>query len=525
MSRYDAIVIGAGANGLAHAALLAKKRKRVLVLERRDAIGGSGATEEFHPGFRANACRDGVDWIPAALLRELDLAAHGLRVMPASAGLVRVDPDAPMVGTYPDAGRTVAALATVSGEDAARWNAFCAFTSRVTSILEAAYSAHPPRIQSRALGDLMLLAGLGRRLRSLGKREMMEVLRVTAMPVADLAEEWFRHEDIRTMVAVQGTTDVMHGPMSGGTALVFLHRQVGQALGSIGVRQVVRGGTVRLAEALAAAARALGVEIRLGAQVHQVGVREGRATGVVLSTGEVVDGGHVISSADPRRSFGFVDAKWLDPALLLAVDNIRFRGSTARVHFALDGLPTFRSGGKEVPRDALGGTVVLARSVAAVERACDAAKYGDVPEEPALTLALPTLADPTLAPERRHVLSVSVHHVPHARRGGWDATAAESLANRVTDRLAACSPDLRNLIVGRTVLTPVDIETRYGCTEGSLSQGELALDQFAFMRPVPQCARYATPLAGFWLCGAGSHPANASGASGLLAARAVLASR
>ncbi len=525
MRGYDAIVIGAGANGLATAALLAKQGKRVLVLERRDIAGGTNATEEFHPGYRANACRDDIGWIPDSLVRQLQLTRHGLQLLPAVAGLVSVSGDGPPVATYADVARTVDNLKAHSSTDAARWAAFASFVTRVAGFLESAYSVRAPKVQSRALGDLMALAGLGRKLRRLGKREMMEVLRVVPMPVADLAEEWFASEPLRAMLAVAGTRDVMHGPMSGGTALVFLHQQVGLAAGSIGVRRVARGGTGALTTALATAARDAGVETRLGAEVAHITIERGRATGVTLNTGEAIAAPIVVSSADPKRSFSWIDPMWLDPELLRAVDNIRMRGSTARMHFALDALPRFQSGGAEVPRDALGGTLVLAASLSGVERAYDAAKFGAAPDAPALTITIPTLADPTLAPDRKHVLSVSVHHVPYALRGGWTAGAAESLANRVTSMLTSIAPDLPERTVHRWVLTPADLESRYGCTEGNLSHGELALDQFLFMRPVAPCSRYATPIRGFWLGGTGTHPVSASGAGAALVTREVEASR
>ena len=521
MNRYDAIVIGAGVNGLATATLLARKNRRVLVLERRDVAGGTNATEEFHQGFRANACRDDVGWVPESLVRQLQLERHGLQWTQPTAGLVALGADHPPVATYPDAARTIDGLRGTSAPDAARWQAFTEFVGRAAGFLEAAYSIRAPRAQSRAFGDLIALAGLGRKLRKLGKREMMEVLRVVPMPIVDVAEEWFALEPLRAMLAVAGTQDVMHGPMSGGTALVFLHRQVGLPGASVGVRRTPRGGTGALAAAVAAAARDAGVEIRLGAEVNELLVERWRVTGVGLDTGEELGATHVVSSADPRRSFSWLDPMWLDPELLRAVDNIRMRGSTARVHFALDNLPRFNSGGVEVPRDALGGTMVVAPSVVAVERAYDAAKFGRMPQGPALTLAVPTLVDPTLAPERKHVLSVTVHHAPYALAGGWTRAAADALGDHVTRMVTEVIPDLPERMLQRWVVTPADLESRYGCTEGSLSHGELALDQFLFMRPVPSCSRYASPLDGFWLCGTGTHPVSASGAGASLVARAI----
>jgi phytoene dehydrogenase-like protein len=525
MTRYDTIVIGAGANGLATAALLAKKSQRVLVLERRDVAGGTNATEEFHPGFRVSACRDDTGWVPDSLVRRLDLGNFGLDWLRVPAGLVAVSADQRAIATYPDIGRTVDELKSHSRDDAARWTDFCGFVARVGAFLEAAYSVRAPKVQSRALGDLLALAGLGQRLRRLGKREMMEVLRAVPMPIADIGEEWFTLEALRAMLAVAGTDGVRHGPMSGGTALVFLHGQVGLPAGSIGVRRVPRGGTGALASALAGAARESGVEIRLGAEVSEVVVERARAIGVRLSTGETIAATQVVSSADPKRSFSWIDPSWLDPELLRAVDNIRMRGTTARVHYALDALPRFQSGGAEIPRDALGGTLVLASSVSAVERAYDSSKYGEVPVTPALSITVPTLSDPSLAPERRHVLSVTAHHVPFVRTEGWSNGASDALGEHVTSLLSAIVPDLRERTLQRWVLTPRDIETRYGCTEGSLQHGELALDQFLFMRPMPSCSRYAAPLAGFWLCGTGTHPGSSSGAGAALVTREITTAR
>ncbi|HSA55224.1 MAG TPA: NAD(P)/FAD-dependent oxidoreductase [Gemmatimonadaceae bacterium] len=519
----DVIVIGAGANGLAAAAWLARRGRRVVVLERREAIGGMLATEEFHPGFRANACRDDVGWISPDVLQLLQ--GTGPPPAPAPGGLLVAGADGaafPLPGNPAEATR---ALREVSAVDAARWEGFCGHVARVAGFLEAAYALRAPRVQSRAPADLFALVSLGRRLRGLGRREMMEVLRAVPMPVADLLDEWFESSTLRGALATIGVRDVLHGPLSGGTALVFYHHHVGLPLGQVGGRRTVPGGNGALPEALAAAARRAGAEIRLGQAVGELLISEGRIAGARLDSGDELWARTVISSADPRRTFALVDPSWFDPALLDAVDHVRMRGATARVHFALDGLPRFGSGQREWPAEWLRGAILLAPDLPGVERAYDAAKYGQVPEHPALTAVLPTLLDPSLAPAGCHVLSVSVHHVPYARRDGWTDGARDALGSLVQQRLEAIAPDLAARIAARRVLTPADLETRFGVTEGSLTHGELALDQILFMRPVPACARYETPLPGLWLCGAGTHPANGAGASGALAARELLGRR
>jgi phytoene dehydrogenase-like protein len=411
----------------------------------------------------------------------------------------------------------------LSARDAGRWPAFATFVARSAGFLEAAYTVRAPRIQSTAAADLLALAALGRKLRGLGRREMMEVIRAVPMPVADLVEEWFEAPPLRAALAAVGVRDVQQGPFSGGTGLVFFHQHVGLPPGHVGIRRVARGGTGALPAALAAAARAHGVTIRTDAQVTTIQVEAGRVAGVVLASGEAIAAPRVVSSADPRRSFDLVDPMWLDPELLAAVDHVRMRGATARVHFALESLPDFASGGRAWPRQWLSGTVVVAPDLAGIERAGDAAKYGTLPDAPAMTAAVPTIADASLAPAGRHVMSVSVHHVPYALRGGWSAESREALGGVVQTRLADVAPGFADRVLARNVLTPADLESKFGATEGSLTQGEIALDQILFMRPVPACARYATPLPGFWLCGTGTHPASASGAAGLLAARELLA--
>lgn len=522
MTRSDVIVIGAGVNGLAAAALLARHGRRVLVVERRDVIGGTMVTEEFHPGFRANICRDDPGWLSPLVLKEVR-SAGALDVTWASAGMVVAMDGARPLATMSDAATTAGILRDVSDSDARRWEAFCTFVTQVASVLEAAYSVRPPDVRGRSPGDLLALAALGRRLRRVGKRAMMEVLRAVPMPIADLAEEWFEAPALRAALATLGVRDVLHGPLSSGTGLVFFHQHVGAPHGHVGVRRVVRPGLARLADVVAEAARAAGAEIRVSAPVQEITVRAGRVAGLVLESGEELVADTVVSSIDPRRTFALADPAWFDPMLLDAVDHVRMRGASARVHLALDGLPAFTNGGQAWSPEWLTGTIMLTPDVMGVERAYDAAKFGEMPERPAMTITLPSSVDPTLAPPSGHVLSATVHHVPWALRTGWTDAAREQVGQLVVRRLEEVAPGIGARIVGGTVFTPVDLEQRFGVSEGSVTQGEIALDQMLFMRPVPACARYATPLPGLWVCGTGTHPAVPGGISGILAARELLA--
>lgn len=523
----DAIVIGGGASGLTAALVLARGGKRVVVCERRERLGGVRTTEEFHPGFRANMCLDDAGWIPAPLAQELGLAALGYSPALAGTGLV-----IPLDGATPlvlptDVGRASEAIRRLSAADAARWPEFCAFVARLAGFLEALYSLRPPDIHTTSPRDLLTMLSLGGRLRRLGKQGMIDLLRTVPMPVAELLDEWFEHPALKAALALQGVINVQHGPMSGGTALVLLHRHVGLPVGHIGGRRITPGGVMALTEALAKGAAAAGVTIRTSTVVREVIIENDAVVGVRLDSGDVLRATTVLSAIDPRLTFdSLADPGYFDPELLNAVDHIRMRGPAARVHLALSGAPDFSTAGVPWPAEATQGTIAIAGSVPRVERAYDAAKHGRLSEDPVLLVTVPSLRDPSLAPAGGQVMSVQVQFTPYHLKGGWSDAARRALGERVLELVRAHVPALPQQAQHMVVLAPPDLEVRYGVAEGSLMHGELALDQFLFMRPVPPCARYRSTLDGLWLCGSGSHPgAGTAGASGWLAAREVLAGK
>lgn len=521
--RWDAAVIGAGANGLAAAATLAGAGRRVLVLERAPAVGGQSRALEFAPGFRAPLDLDG-GWVPPPLARALRLPAAALETVHPD--LVVTAPADHAAGEWlsisRDVGQAAQAIRRFSPEDAERWPGFAARMAKLAGFLAALYTQPAPRIDASGAGELLALARLGRRLRGLGRQDTIELLRTIPMSVQELLDDSFSSEPLKAAVGAGGIRDLCQGPRSGGTAFLLLHHLVGAPEGAMR-RGWQRAGPGAVTSALAAAARRHGTEIRSGADVRRIEVKDDRVTGVVLASGEEVAVPLVLSSADPARTLlGLVDPVWLDPDFLRAVGSIKFRGVSARVLLALDGLPPFR--GLTDPERALAGTVVLAGSLTEMERAYDAAKYGWVSDRPYVEVTVPSLRWPGLAPAGRHVLVAHVQYAPwRLRNGGWDEAGREALGERVVRVLEDHAPGIGAMARHGLVLTPKDLEERFGVTEGSLTHGELTLDQILFMRPVAGYGRYAMPVDGLFLCGAGTHPGSGViGGPGWLAARQAL---
>ena len=522
MSRAT-VVIGGGLNGLTVATYLAKAGHTVVLLERREMLGGSTVTEEIAPGFRVDTCLHDAGFLSPRIVRELDLARHGLDLVPANGPLFASLPGGDHLVLDADHTRAADAIRRFSVADAKQWPEFTALVSELAGFLETLYDSPPPRIDANSLAEHMTMLGMGRRLKKLGKARMVELLRILPMAVAEVLDDRFESDALKGAVGAQGITHVMHGPRSGGTAFVLLHHAVGRATGALRSPAIARGGVGAIATAMAAAARAAGVEIRTGAPVFRIRMEKGVASGVVLLSGEEISAQQVVSTVNPRTTFlELCDPTRLAPEFLRAVRNIRYRGVAAKVNLALDGLPRF--GGPREESSHLRGTICIAPSLDYLERAYDHAKYGRVSENPYIEARIPSLSDESLAPAGKHVMSVHVQYAPYAlREGTWDTSARDTLGRNVMKTLEEHAPGITSLVVAQQVLTPLDLEETFSLPEGNAYQGELALDQILFMRPVAGWGRYRTPVAGLFLAGSGAHPGGAiAGGAGALAAREIL---
>lgn len=524
IERYDAIIIGAGHNGLVAAAYLARARRRVLVLERRPVIGGATVTEELFDGFRVSTCADGAPRLLPEIARDLGLADLGLRLRRTDPLVVAPQLDGSRLVVWRDDARTAAGVADHSPADARQYPAFSRQVRNLAALLAPVMAAPAPDVFANDPVNLFPAAAAATRARLRGRATVHDAVRWLAMSATDLADEWFEWEPLRAAVAASGIASISWGPSAAGTAATLLHQAIGDEAGAFGPGGTVVGGMGELTRALASAASRAGAEIRTDAPVARILTDDLRATGVALEGGAEVHADLVVSNADPGTTcLGLIEPGQLDPSFVHDVGNIKYRGTVSRVHLALGDLPAFAA----VPEaELLAGRIRLVPSVRFLERAYDDAKYGQPSTEPYLEATIPTLADPTLAPEGRHLMSVTVRYTPyHLADGTWDERR-EGLGDAVLERLEAHAPGLTSLVVDRHVVTPLDLEETYGLPEGNPNHGEHTLDQLLHMRPVPGWERYRTPVDGLYLCGAGTHPGGGvTGMPGRNAARQILKDR
>jgi phytoene dehydrogenase-like protein len=512
---YDHIVIGAGHNGLTCAGYLAKTGAKVLVLEARGQAGGAAATTEIAPGFRVSACAHLLYQLHPKVIADLALPRHGLAFAAKNVQTSVLGANRAALHMKSDA-----VLGAVSPADAAAWPLFWQRLCKISRHLQAMLLMSPPRLAGRDLAQNLDLLKLGWAIRSLGQTDMREFLRIAAMNVYDLAADHFESPLIKARIAADAVLGTNLGPRSPGTVLSLLYRLTGAIDGVQGALALPAGGMGAVTAALAKAATAHGAEIRLNSRVGRIIVEGGKAAGVVLENGEAINARSVISNAGPAATMaGMVGARHIDAGFQRDISKIRAKGAAAKLNLALDRLPVFT--GLE-PAE-LAGRILIGESVESIERAFDASKYGGWSEAPMMEIVIPSITDPTLAPAQKHVLSAIVQYAPYKVSGGWPARRATFLQDTLA-RLEQFAPGIGASVVAHELKTPADIETEYGMPGGHWHHGELAIDQLLMLRPVAGAARYAMPVEGVFLCGAGCHPGGGvMGAAGYNAARAVLA--
>ena len=516
----DIVIIGGGHNGLVTAFYLAKAGYKPLVLERRAQVGGAAVTDEFHPGFRCSTLAHTAGPIRPDVVRDMQLEKHGLKMITPEVCVTALTPDGRALTLYQDASKSAQEISAFSQKDATKYPEFQQSLGKISKVIADALVTTPPDIDNPSRGDLWSMLQTGRAIRKLGKKDMFRLLRWGPMAVADLASEYFETELLRAVIAARGVFGTFLGPWSAGSTLVLLIRAAGDSHPA-GSASFAAGGMGAVTQAMASAAKAAGVEIRTGAEVIEIRVQNGTATGVLLSTGEEIQAKAVISNADPKRTLlKLTDPVHLSPDFVQRLQNYRGNGTVAKVNLALSGLPKFTAL-KNGDSSALRGRIHIGNEIDYLERAFDESKYGQFSRQPYLEAAIPSLTDPTLAPEGKHVMSIYMQYAPYKLKGDWEQQR-NALGQTVVQTLSQYAPNLPELILTHQIITPHDLEEKYGLTGGQIFHGDLALDQFFTMRPLLDWARYRTPIENLYLCGSGTHPgAGLTGGSGANAAREI----
>jgi phytoene dehydrogenase-like protein len=520
---YDIVIIGAGHNGLVAAAYLARAGRRVLVLERREVVGGACVTEEVWPGYRVSTAAYVSSLLRPRILRELELHRHGLEFLPRNPSSFTPFPDGRYLLLGPDPAVNRREVAKFSTRDAEALPRYEAMLARVADFIEPMLEETPPDPWSHRPRDLYHLGRLGWRFVRLGRDgpRAVEVLTGAARTILD---RWFEAEQLKVTLATDAVIGAFASPSMPGTAYVLFHHVMGECNGARGVWCYVRGGMGGITQALAASARAAGAEIRVSSPVARIQVRDGCTAGVVLDDGTEIATHCVASNADAHATFlKLLDPRELPSEFLDEVRGMDFKSAALKINLALGELPNFSALPGSDPAPPHRGTIHIAPTLDYIEHAFDDAKYGRPSQRPILECTLPSSVDPTVAPPGRHLMQVFVQYAPsRLREGTWDEIK-ESFADRCLEVLAEYAPNVPDAVIERQVLSPTDLERRFGLTGGNIFHGAMSLDRLFFLRPVAGYANYRTPITGLYLCGASAHPGGGvMGACGFNAAREIL---
>jgi phytoene dehydrogenase-like protein len=520
-NKYDVIVIGGGHNGLVNAAYLARAGKRVLVLERRHVLGGACVTEEIFPGFKFSVCSYVVSLLRPEIIRELDLPRHGLEILPLD-GTFTPMPSGDYLWRVNDHAKTRREIARHSRLDAEAYDEYGKAMIEMAHFVKPIMNMTPPDPASLNPKGLLELLGMGRRFQKLSADDKYNQVQLMTMSAVDFLDQWFETDVLKATMSASGIIGTFLGVRSPGTAYVLLHHYMGEIDGAFRSWGLSRGGTGAISNAIADAAREAGAEIRTEAPIAKIILKNGQAKGVVLACGDEIYADVISSSVDPRLTFmKMVGEEHLPTDFVDDIKRYKFRGSSGKVNLALDALPDFKCMPGAGPH--LRGAVSISPSVEYMERAYDDAKYGRYSRRPYIDMVIPTLTDPSVAPPGKHVMSCFVQYAPYnLKEGNWD-DQREEFGDTVIDTIAEHAPNIKDIILHRQVLTPLDLEREFGLSEGNIFQGELTLEQLFFLRPAPGWAQYRTPIRNLYMCGSATHPGGGiMGASGRNAAMEIL---
>ena len=521
-NKYDVIVIGGGHNGLTNAAYLARAGKKILVLERRHVLGGAAVTEEVFPGFKFSVCSYVVSLLRPEIIRDLDLPRHGLEILPLD-GTFTPMPNGDYLWRVNDHGKTRREIARHSKLDAEAYEEFGKAMQAMCRFVKPILSMVPPDPSTLNPRELMKLLFIGKRFQGLASEDKYNQVQLMTMSAIDFLDQWFETDVLKATMSASGIIGTFLGVRSPGTAYVLLHHYMGEIDGAFRSWGFARGGTGAISNAIAEAARELGAEIRTQSPIAKIIVKDGRAIGVALQNGDEFYADVISSSVDPRLTFiKFIEENQLPGEFLEDVRRYKFRGSSGKVNIALDALPDFKC--LPGPGAHLRGALSISPSVEYMERAYDDAKYGNFSRRPYIDMVIPSLTDPSVAPPGKHVMSCFVQYAPYKLRPGlnWDEQR-EAFGNNVINTISEYAPNIKNIIINKQVLTPLDLEREFGLSEGNIFQGELSLEQLFFLRPVPGYAQFRTPIKNLYMCGSATHPGGGiMGAPGRLAALEIL---